>query len=272
MQPGAMNTIAIAIAMILVGQERNQTNAFGVSKHLPVLSFGGWMVACGVFAYSTYVPEVRLASWENEMQFIDPIQLDLESVESALELHPFSPGLADRILGICSARIVDSRISSSARNAWFAVYERARQELLDRDQNQPNSKDRCVEWDLQLADFLETREPDRSLELLARAKTTAEEAASQYPSSIQFQLQAAVLEAQAGEWKEASDRLEIVEEIDNANPHLDRKLRLAAVRVPRGSQSLLGMFQENEQVAGTPNQVRGEPVFQRLRSLPQLSK
>jgi O-antigen ligase len=272
MQPGAMNTIAIAIAMILVGQERNQTNAFGVSKHLPVLSFCGWMVACGAFAYSTYIPEVRLASWENEMQFTDPMQLDLESVESALELHPFSPGLADRILGICSARIVDSRISSSARNAWFGVYERARQELLDRDQNQPNSKDRCVEWDLQLADFLETREPERCLELLARAKTTAEEAASQYPSSIQFQLQAAVLEAQAGEWKEASDRLEIVEEIDNANPHLDRKLRLAAVRVPRGSQSLLGTFQENEQVAGTPNQVRGEPVFQRLRSLPQLSK
>ena len=183
-----------------------------------------------------------------------------------------APDLADRILGICSARIVDSRISGSARNAWFAVYERARQELLNRDRNQPNSKNRCVEWDLQLADFQETREPDRSLELLARAKTTAEEAASQYPSSIQFQLQAAVLEAHAGEWKEASDRLDIVEEIDNANPHLDRKLRLATVRVPRGSQSILGTFQENERVAGAPNQVRAEPVFQRLRSLPQLSK
>lgn len=272
MQPGAMNTIAIAIALILVGQVRNQTCAVGVSKHLPVLSFGGWMLACGAFAYSTYVPEVRLASWENELQFTDPMQWDRESVESALELHPFSPGLADRILGISSGRIVDSRISNSARNTWIAVYERARQELLDRDRNQPNSKNRCVEWDLQLADFLETREPDRSLELLARAKTTAEEGASQYPSSIQFQLQAAVLEAQFGEWKKATDRLDIVEEIDNANPHLDRKLRLATVRIPRGSQSILGTFQENERVAGASNQVRGEPVFQRLRSLPQLSK
>jgi hypothetical protein len=272
MQPGAMNTLAIAIAMILGGQPQNPIFAIGLSKHLPVLRFLGWMVACGAFAYSTYFPEVRLARWETEMQFTDPMQLDLESVESALELHQYSPGLADRILVICSMRIMDSRIGSSARNAWFAVYERARQELLDRDRNQSNWKDRCVEWDLQLADFLESREPDRCLELLARAKTTAEEAASLYPSSIQFQLQAAVLEAQIGEWREASDRLDIVEEIDNANPHLDRKLRLAAVRVPRGAQSLLGTFQENEQVAGTPNQVRGEPVFQRLRSLPQLSE
>jgi hypothetical protein len=108
--------------------------------------------------------------------------------------------------------------------------------------------------------------------LFARAKTTAEEAATQYPSSIQLQLQAAVLEAQAGEWKAASERLDIVEKIDNANPHLDRKLRLATVRVPLGSQSILGTFQENERVAGTPNQVRGEPVFQRLRSLSQMSK
>jgi hypothetical protein len=267
-----MNTAAVAIALILVGQSRNLTSTFGVSKHFPVLSFGGWIVACGAFAYSTYVPEVRLASWENEMQFTDPLRLDLESVESALALHRFSPVLADRILGICSVRIMDSRISSGARNAWFAVYERARRELLERDRNQPNSKDRCVEWDLQLVDFLETREPDRSLELLARAKTTAEEAVSQYPSSIQLQLQAAVLEAQTGEWKEASDRLDIVEEIDIANPHLDRKLRLAAVRVPRGSHSIFGTFQENDRVAGAPNQVRGEPLFQRLRSLPQMSK
>ncbi|MCE3016942.1 MAG: O-antigen ligase family protein [Pirellula sp.] len=272
MQPGTMNTAAVAIALILVGQSRNLTSTFGVSKHFPVLSFGGWIVACGAFAYSTYVPEVRLASWENEMQFTDPLRLDLESVESALALHRFSPVLADRILGICSVRIMDSRISSGARNAWFAVYERARRELLERDRNQPNSKDRCVEWDLQLVDFLETREPDRSLELLARAKTTAEEAVSQYPSSIQLQLQAAVLEAQTGEWKEASDRLDIVEEIDIANPHLDRKLRLAAVRVPRGSHSIFGTFQENDRVAGAPNQVRGEPLFQRLRSLPQMSK
>jgi hypothetical protein len=272
MQPGAMNTLAIAIAMILGGQSRNQMSAIGLSKHLPILRFVGWMVACGAFAFSTYLPEVRLARWETEMQFTDPMQLDLESVESALELHRYSPGLADRILGISSMRIMDSRIGSSARNAWFAVYERARQELLDRDRNQSNLKDRCVEWDLQLADFLESREPDRSLVLLARAKTTSEEAAAQYPSSIQLQMQAAVLAAQAGEWKEASKRLSFVETIDNATPHLDRKLRLASVRVPGGSRSILGPFEENEKVTGTPNQVRGEPVFQRLRSLPQMSE
>jgi len=272
MQPGAMNTIAIAIAMILAGQTQNQESSVVLSKYLPVFSFIGWMLACGVFAYATYFPEVRLARWETEMQFTDPMQLDLESVESAFELHRYAPGLADRTLGICSGRIMDTRIGSGTRNAWFTVYERARQELLGRDRNQSNAKDRCVDWDMQLANFLETREPDRSLFLFARAKTTAEEAATQYPSSIQLQLQAAVLEAQAGEWKAASERLDIVEKIDNANPHLDRKLRLATVRVPLGSQSILGTFQENERVAGTPNQVRGEPVFQRLRSLSQMSK
>lgn len=272
MQPGAMNTMAIAVAIIVSGRSKSNENSTGVLQYIPAISFVCWMIGCGAFAYSTYTPEVRLAQWETEMQFTDPMQLDLESIKSAVNLHPNSPGLADRILGICSMRIVDSKIGNGARTGWMDVYETVRQEYLDRDRNLSISKDRCVEWDLLLADFWMSREPDRCLALLARAKTTSVDAAAQNPSSIQLHLQAAVLAAQAGDWKEVATRLDTVESIDKVTPHIDRKLMLAFVRVPKSTLDLLGPFDDAERIGGTSNQVRGEPVFQRLRRLPQLSE
>ncbi len=270
MQPGNMDTVCVLAAVVLgttagggFDSKRSlDLRSDGLVRLGPVVGMLGLIVGF----YGTMGLPLNATAVRNSQ----PQNLEPTTIREALLSDRWDPDIPRQI----GESVVTAISSSKQAVSWGTVdgvMDLVQGEFVRRDPNHWGSYFTCGRWELSLAAAFPRNSSERASHL-ARGARWFRKSADLYPASAEVQLQAALACWLVDDREGAMNYLGLSDAIDQATPHLDRKLSAVVAWFPvelQGDPMTMGVEGRRGM---QPGNVRGEPLANALRSMLTPSK